>query len=60
MHRIADLTKKTRLRYRWDDETLVDTMTEAERLEEELKEEKLRMDSMVRSRSIAHLRPTLH
>lgn len=47
MHRIASLTKRCRGRREWNDDTLVDTVEEAETLENELKEEKKRMDAMV-------------
>lgn len=47
MHRIASLTRRCRDRRDWSDDTLVDTVEEAEALEIELKEEKERMDGMV-------------
>ena len=50
MHRIAELTKISRKRERWDDESLIDIVAAAERLEEELREEKRRLDGMIRSK----------
>jgi hypothetical protein len=48
MYQVADLTKKSRARTLWDDDSLVDIVEAAERLEVELKGEKKRMDDMVR------------
>jgi len=48
MHQIADLTRRSRSRKIWDDDSLFDIVEAAERLEEELKREKRRMEDTVR------------